>query len=317
MHIVSRAAVFCAAALVVAGCDSFRGAQEPLETAAAQVSAATRNYGTEAAIDAYYSPTDALRGGLSRQEYRDKVVALRLIAIEARYQAFIQELRAARTGVGLGADIITLVLGGLGTIIADTTTKTVLAAATATVAGSRVSFDKNLFYDQTLPAIVAQMDAARASQILLIRQAMAKDTSVYPLPDALVDLRELERLGSIDTAIKNITASATKQADDAQANLKRYTLIRTAGDQKYMLSSTGQALTVTLTKAVDSLPEERAIALATNPPIANATVDPIALGMIATAGGRLSAAQAKAILRMRINNALNEAELQAWSKALQ
>jgi hypothetical protein len=31
------------------------------------------------------------------------------------------------------------------------------------IAGTRVSIDKNLFYDQTLPALVAQMDAERAN----------------------------------------------------------------------------------------------------------------------------------------------------------
>ena len=315
MQIVKRAMVFCVIALAAAGCDSFRGAQEPVESVASQVSAATRNYSTETAIDAYFATTDAARGGLSPQNYRDKVVALRLIAIEARYQSFVQELRSARTGVGLGADIITLVLGGLGTIVADTTAKTVLAAGTAVVAGSRVSFDKNLFYDQTLPAIVAQMDAARAAQILLIRQGMAKDTSSYSLPDALVDLRELERLGSIDTAIKNITASATVDAVANQAKLQNFILTRSADDQKFILSSDGKALVTKLLAQANSIDEVKAVFLAMKPPATNDVADKAVAAIMPT--GTITAAQARFILRMRILNAQTQKELQAWAAALQ
>lgn len=223
MDTLRAAVVACFGAMSLAACDSFRGAQQPIEPPATTVAAATQpKYSADSAISAFYSSNPTDRDGLSPRDFRDKVVSLRLMAIEARYQAFVQELRSARAGVGLGADIATLVLGGLGTIIADTTAKTVLAAGTATVAGSRVSFDKNLFYDQTLPAIVAQMDAERAKQMLIIRTGLTNPPSSYSLPDAFMDLAQLERLGSIEMAIQKITGSATTDAAKANADLRAF-----------------------------------------------------------------------------------------------
>jgi hypothetical protein len=205
----------------LAACDSFRGAQQPIDPPAVTVASATR-FAPDEAILAFYSADDISRRGLSRRQYRDQVVTLRLLAIDARYQAFVQELRGARAGVGLGADLLTLVLGGLGTFIAGDATKSILAAGTATVAGARVSFDKNLFYDQTLPAIVAQMDAERNRQLLVIRAGLAKEEDSYSLPDAFFDLSQLERLGSIETAIKRITESATSQAKQTSDELQTF-----------------------------------------------------------------------------------------------
>lgn len=314
MSLVRSAIVACCLVLPAAGCDSFRGAQEPLESPATLVAAATGSYSTKNAVEEFYSTDANARGGLSRQDYRDKVVALRLMAVDARYQAFTQELRGARAGVGLGADLITLVLGGLGTIIADAGTKTILAAGTAVVAGSRVSFDKNLFYDQTLPAIVAQMDAARAAQLLTIRQGLAKTADAYSLPDALVDVVELERVGSIDTAIKKITEAAAKAATDNQAKLKSFTLTRSADDQKFILSGDGKATIAKLMTTVDSMDGVKAVFLALKPPVKNDTADDAVAAIMPA--GTITANQARFILRMRIQNAQGQKELQAWSDAL-
>jgi hypothetical protein len=299
---------------LLAGCDSFRGAQEPLEPPATQVASIARNYSVETTINAFYSPDPAARGGLGQQDYRDKVVALRLIAIDARYQAFVQELRGARVGVGLGADIATLVLGGVGTFVGGSTAKSILAAATAVIAGSRISFDKNLFYDQTLPALLAQMDAERMTQLLVIRHGIAKPVATYTLPDALVDLEQLERLGSVETAIKKITETATAKAAIAAENLQRFTLTRSLTDQQFMTSADGLKLKDNLTKAIDSLDGAKAVALALRPPVRNDIADQAVSAMI-PAGVAISPNQARFILRMRIQNAQGEKELQTWAAA--
>jgi hypothetical protein len=311
---IMRVLAACAAMTLCAACDSFRGAQEPLEPPATQVASIARNFPVEGTIDAFYSPNPNARGGLSQQDYRDKVVALRLIAIDARYQAFVQELRGARAGVGLGADIATLVLGGVGTFVGGTTAKSVLAAATAVIAGSRVSFDKNLFYDQTLPALLAQMDAERMTQLLVIRKGLAKPVALYTLPDALVDLGLLERLGSVETAIKRITETATTKAKTAEVALQNFTLTRSLADQQFTASADGIKLKDTLIKAIDSLDGVKAVFLAIKPPVQNETADQAVAAMIPT-GASISANQARFILRMRILNAQGEKELQAWAAA--
>ena len=245
----------CATA-TLAGCDSFRGAQEPIDPPATTVAAA-REYPASQAIGAFYSNNPTERGGLTPQQYRDKIVALRLLAIDAQYRTFVTELRGAKSGVALGTDIATLVLGGVGTFVAGETTKSVLAAATAVIAGTRVSIDKNLFYDQTLPAIVSQMDAERAKQRLIIEQNLQRPATQYSLTDALKELSDYERLGSIETGIRKITGAATEEANKAENALK--TFQRT----KDFVSPDMTKLRATLYDKVRTLDDGRAIMAAT------------------------------------------------------
>lgn len=295
-------------------CDSFRGAQQPIDAPSTMVASAQR-FSPDEAIVAFYASDDAARKTLTRRQYRDQVVTLRLLAIDARYQAFVQELRGARAGVGLGADLITLVLGGLGTFVAGDTTKSVLAAGTAVVAGSRASFDKNLFYDQTLPAIVAQMDAERNKQLLVIRTGLSKAEDAYSLPDALFDLSQLERLGSIETAIKRITESATAQAKKTSDDLQTFSVTSSLENQKAILSTDGVKRRAALIQAVDKLDEAKAVQLAIKPPVKNDAMDKAAATMI-PADGTISAARARFILKMRLDNIVGGTkELDAWEAA--
>ncbi len=295
-------------------CDSFRGAQQPIDAPATVVASATR-FSPDEAIVTFYSASDVARNGLTRRQYRDQIVTLRLLAIDARYQAFVQELRGARAGIGLGADLVTLVLGGLGTFVTGGNTQAVLAAGTAVVAGARTSFDKNLFYDQTLPAIVAQMDAERNKQLLVIRTGLSKADDVYALPDALFDLSQLERLGSIETAIKRITESATAQAKKTSEELQTFTISRSLESQQFHLSPAGVKQREALIQAIARLDDAKAVQLATKPPVKDEAVDK-AVAPLIPAEGIISAARARYILKMRIDYATGGSkDLTTWEAA--
>lgn len=299
----------------LAACDSFRGGQQPIDPPATTVAAATY-YAPERAISAFYAASPDAREGMTPEQYRDKVVRLRLLAIDSRYKTFVEELHGAKAGIGLGADIATLVIGGVGTFVAGETTKSVLSAATAVIAGTRVSVDKNLFYDQTLPAIVSQMDAERAKQRLVIEKGMAQPAATYSLANALSDLSDYERLGSIDVAIKKLTGSATDQAKAAEDTLKAFVINRNTEDATYIASQIGRDRVGDLLKAVANLPAEKAITLAKTPPIANPDVEKVVSARLASFQGTLSGAQAKDIVKMRVVLAKGKAELDAWEAAL-
>lgn len=314
MSIVRTIVVAGSLVSTLAACDSFRGAQQPIDPPATTVASATR-FSPDEAILAFYSADERSRSGLTRRQYRDQIVTLRLLAIDARYQAFVQELRGARAGVGLGADLLTLVLGGLGTFVAGDTAKSILAAGTATVAGARVSFDKNLFYDQTLPAIVAQMDAERNKQLLVIRSGLTNDEDSYSLPDALFDLSQLERLGSIETAIKRITEAATSEAKKTSDDLQTFTLNSSLSSQKFRLSSEGVKMRNALILAVDKLDDAKAVQLATKPPVKDSAMDK-AMAPLIPADGTISPARARFILKKRIDFSTGgEKDLIAWEAA--
>jgi hypothetical protein len=316
MAIIRKLVIAGGLASALGACDSFRGGQQSIEAPATSVAAASQ-YPPDKAITAFYSPSPDERGGMTPEQYRDKVVRLRLLAIDARYKAFVEELHGAKAGIGLGADIATMVIGGVGTFVAGETTKSVLSAVTAVIAGSRVAVDKNLFYDQTLPAIVSQMDAERAKQRLVIEKGMAQPAATYSLANALSDLSDYERLGSIDVAIKKLTGSATEQAKVAEDTLKAFVISRNTEDATYVASQVGRDRTGTLLKAVANLSAEKAITLAKTPPVANPDVEKVVSARLASFQGTLSAAQAKDIVKMRVVLAKGKVELDAWEAALQ
>lgn len=315
MAIIRKLAIAGGLVSALGACDSFRGAQQSIDPPATSVAAA-QQYPIDKAITAFSSANPDERGGMTPEQYRDKVVRLRLIAINARYKEFVQELHGAKAGVGLGADVATLVLGGVGTFVAGEATKSVLAAATAVIAGTRVSIDKNLFYDQTLPAIVSQMDTERAKQKLVIEKGMVQPATVYSLGNALSDLSELERLGSIDVAIKKITGNATEQAKEAEDSLRAFIVSRNVDDQKYVASETGRDQVRALLNAANALSAEKAIALAKTPPVANAETEKLVALSFPSLQTTLTAAQARDAVKFRISLAKGKSELDAWEKAV-
>ncbi len=301
-------------AALLGGCDSFRGAQQPLDSATSQVALAQK-YSPQVVLASAYAQSDTARDGLSKRDYRDMVIGIRRIAIEARYQAFVGELREARVGVGFGGDLIVLTLGAVGTVVGGAATKSVLAAATAGVAGASASFSKNLFYDQTLPAIIAQMDAQRDMIKLDIAKKLTKDVADYSMGDALLDLQELERVGSIETAIKAITDAATNEAKKAATDLQTFQISRSVGDQTFIASKDGNARLKALLAAVSTLPDATAVALAQKPPVADPALDKVIAAMVGQVG-TLTASQARDVLKRRIALVSGQADIQKWETAL-
>jgi len=297
----------------LAGCDTFQGAQQPIDSTAAHVALAQR-YPIDEAITAFGAGSDSARGGLSPQGYRDKVVGIRILAADARYRSFLSELHAARTGVSFGSDVSVLVLGALGALVGGATTKAVLAGASAAVAGTSASFSKNLFYDQTLPAIVTQMDANRDAQKLVIAKGLARDAASYTMVQAFEDVLKLEHLGSLDTAIKAITDAAARDADQKASELATFKVTRSPTDAAFMASSTGRSRQEALLAVIAKLPEAKAIALAQKPPVSNDELDKTVTSMV-RATGSLSASQARLVLNRRIVLANGEAEIAKWEAA--
>jgi hypothetical protein len=96
---------------------------------------------------------------------------------------------------------LTTVLGGAGT-------KEALAAAATGIIGATGHIDKNLFYERTMPALLAQMEARRAAAMLKIAQGLAREDSDYPLALAIVDLNDYKDAGSIPGAVAGVGESA-------------------------------------------------------------------------------------------------------------
>jgi hypothetical protein len=156
----------------------------------------------------------------NRDRLRNEIIYGRVAAYDIEYAKFQQDINTERTLTDTTGDLTVLVLSALGASLASTATKTALAASVTAVTGARASIDKNFFYDRTLPALFAQMDANRAAALLNIERCTMVHDDTCPLTKAMIYLNAYREAGSIPGAVSGITQSAGIQRDVALAKLE-------------------------------------------------------------------------------------------------
>jgi hypothetical protein len=198
-------------------CAAFRGAPESIFSTNAAISA-NQVYLSEDAVMKFNSASDADRGGLTKRQWRDTVINAYIEVIDLRYNDFRQELNAETAALNLGVDLTALGLTAAGAV-AGTGAVHALSAASVGVIGAGAAFNKDVYYQKTLPALFAAMDTNRTQALTGIRTSQKNDEVTYPLGIALSDVRAYEAAGSIETAIAKLTAVANQASADADKQL--------------------------------------------------------------------------------------------------
>ena len=205
-----------AAALLLAvlqGCASFQGA--PNWNQAQSAKEADPLF--DAAVERYYTARTPAR----RLAVRNHFIETRMVIINRSYGAFKESIYTQRVGSAVSIDLATMLLGAVGAAVSDVGTKTGAAALSAGLIGGKASIDKNLYFDRTLPAMLAQMDGLRSQVRARILAGMAgPDPDVYPLMLAASDLDDYFNAGTISGAISAITTQAGVAQTAADAVLR-------------------------------------------------------------------------------------------------
>ena len=199
--------------LALSGCAAVRGSQAS--------SVALRSVAPMAIDDAmiaYASPRPADRHDMSKFDFREYIITVRMAAIDDEYDDFTNQLNAGQRGAGLGFDLLILGLSG-ATALAGPSAVDELATATTVAAGARASVDKHIFFNQTVPALVAIMDAERAEIKTAIVRKRGLPVEQYSLGNAIDDLNALRRAGRIDAALGRLTQAAQAQKAQQEARL--------------------------------------------------------------------------------------------------
>lgn len=213
--IPKRTAVALIVGLTTA-CSAIEGyPTDPLNNAATLASLQNKYFSDTAEAD-----YDRARGD-ERQALRDRIVYARIQAYDIHFSQFQRALNANANTINVGADIIGVALGGLGAVIADAATKSALAAASAGVLGAQGAINKDLYYQKTVAALIAQMEANRDEAKAAILLNLKLPDAVYPLRRAYVDLSGLNDAGSLPAAISVITQKADAAKAEAQAKIQQ------------------------------------------------------------------------------------------------
>ena len=176
------------------------------------------------ALKPYFDPAKeaayaALSDGTKRRAMRDDIVLNRVRAYDIEFVDYERMLWSTGNSVTLGGDLAALALGGLATTAGSTSTKTAFSAAGTGVTGANAAINRDLYFQRTLPALLAQMEANRAKAKLKILAGLKQADDQYPLPLADLDLGDLKSAGSMPAAVSNITQQATTDKQTAQSKI--------------------------------------------------------------------------------------------------
>ena len=192
----------CLLLIVLCGCAGIQRGGAPKQSfdANADLKALADKYQEASKIEDFYKN--------ETESKRDEIVAGRLVLMNIRYIQFIRELTRERQLLDSATDILLLSLNLAGASTGSTEAKTVLHAVAAGLGGAKVSIDKNYYYEKTVPALVAAMNAERARVMARIKAGLTKPLSEYKFVDAIVDLHSYYEAGTFLGAINAIQVDA-------------------------------------------------------------------------------------------------------------
>jgi len=214
MIIRIRYAFLTTISLILASCASSQGFPERVISPEEELQGLKKYFHAEK-VDEYNNPS---RTDEERKRIRNEIINARLAAIDIQFSLFQQELHREGVGLNIGTDAIVLGLGAAGALVSGGTSQ-VLSATSAAVTGLKGSVDKKVFFEQTMPALFAQMIAKRKSVLVNIRTGLLQSVSLYPLQQGIADVEEYRYSGTIPGAISSVIENAGAQSAEAGEQL--------------------------------------------------------------------------------------------------
>ncbi len=196
------------AILAFTGCSSIKGAPQQSYKTRDQIKKLSQGFDESATISKYNSAaTDDLKRSI-RNEY----VTQRLTLIDLNYQHWIHSEAFNRQVWDTATALAILGVDAAGTLVGATETKTILHAVSGGITGSTLAVDKNFFYDKTVPALAAAMDAERKKALNPIVNGLQTDKvegkDSYSLAQAVIDLNAYYLAGTFLGALNGVQKTA-------------------------------------------------------------------------------------------------------------
>ncbi len=168
-----------------------------------------------------------------KREYRDMVVHGRLLALDLQYGVFQEAIYREGIVSNLSIDVLGVAVGAAGAAVSDADTSKLLSALSGGISGTGTAINKNVYYERTLPALLALMDAKRDEVRAEILGGLTLNHLEYPLGRALADLERYLQAGTIPGAIAEVLATAgeTKARAESQIDIVRSEVFATARAQ--------------------------------------------------------------------------------------
>lgn len=202
----------------LSACASFDGSIEPSVSTSSKIEdISSGNYTATGA----YGQLDGLDTDDAKKLFRNSYIQLHLRAHDARYEDFKRQLSREIRGTNFGLDVGVLALTGVGSLV-NGKAANILSAGAAGLTGTRAALFREVYFQQSLPALLMKMDAKRLSaKTAILEKATLKSIIDYPLWAAMADLDNYENTGSLNDAITETVGKATSEATSEKAQAVR------------------------------------------------------------------------------------------------
>lgn len=293
----------------ICGCASFTGYPERSGNIEEELKQLEKYYNPE--IIAKY---DQMQDTNEKLALRNEIVNGRIRAIDIHFNNFQQRLYREGIGSNIATDWTVIGLGVAGSVTSSLSTTQNLSAISGGITGAKSSFDKNAFFDKTMPAILSQMVALRKNALVKIRTGLRTGVNQYPLNWALIDVEEYFIAGTMPGAVIGIVEEAGATTKEADIELKRLLPMR----ETTFVEPERQKRIDQILNDISELSNARAFELNKKPPVQEIEIDKVVklrdpIGLRFTDGEI-----AREILNMRIVlSERGDEALDAWEAALE
>lgn len=164
----------------------------------------------------YYLAVYTNAAPADRKRVRNQILSDLMAIIDYNYHQYEWALRDNKSVKDTSVDIVTLALTAAATASGAEQVKTILSATAAGVIGANISFDKNVFQNNTIQVLQLQMRSLRAQREEQLIRGMAKPDEDYPLQTGIRDIVAYYYAGSITGALIALTAEIGAKARSAE-----------------------------------------------------------------------------------------------------
>lgn len=164
-----------------------------------------------------------------RKRIRDQIVFTLLELIEEYQRRFNSNLYGGVSAFNAGSEITAGILTAGATISTVTDTTRLLSGLATMVIGANASVGKNFLQGRGADLIIDRMDALRVAKRVEILGYLRRGADYYPLGQALLDVQDYARAGSIPSAIRAISQDNAEAAKKAETKLQQLQLPEQVG----------------------------------------------------------------------------------------
>jgi hypothetical protein len=154
-----------------------------------------------------------------KREDRNDFVTGRMAMIDANYKMFVRDFVVEKEKGDTGTDVAVIGLTTAGALLTPTGTTRILSGIAGGITGSKASYDKNFYYEQTTKALFAAMNAQRKAVRARILTGLKEEETAYPLTQALGDLDDYYFAGTFLGGLQAIQSDAGEKDARVQTAL--------------------------------------------------------------------------------------------------